>query len=160
TGDRATIDQRRFAAYAAWHGPVTVSGVVVYGSHSIDATRLNVLPGLATQGSLTANSLDAGIEVSKTYIMALANLQPLLGVVYDGLWSGRFSEVGGSLLGITASSADISALKGYAGARLYRTFVMASGMALTPEVRARVVYDFLNDPRGFSAIFTADPAAT
>jgi outer membrane autotransporter protein len=160
TGDRASIDQRRFAAYASWHGPLTVSGVAVYGNHSIDATRLGLLPGVVTQGSLTANSLDAGLEVSKTYSLAVVDVQPMLGLIYDGLWTDRFTEAGGGLLGITANSTDIAALRGYAGARFYRTYGTAGGMALTPELRARVAYDFLNDRRGFNAIFTTDPTAT
>jgi outer membrane autotransporter protein len=160
TNDSATIDSRRFAAYAAWRGPFTVSGVLAYGNHSIGADRLTMLPGVGTQASYTANSLDAGFEVSKIYSWNVVNVQPMLGLIYDGLWTGSFIEGGGSLLGINANAAYVDALKGYTGARFYRTFVTANGTKVTPELRARVAYDFLDGARGFSATFTGDPTAT
>ena len=160
TNDSATIDSRRFAAYASWQGPFTVSGVVAYGNHSIDSDRLTLLPGVGAQADYHANSLDAGLEVSKIYAWNAVKVQPMLGLVYDGVWTGSFTEGGGSLLGINANAAHVDALKGYAGARVYRTFMTASGTMVTPELRARVAYDLLNGARGFTATFSLDPTAT
>jgi len=105
TNDSATVDSRRFAAYASWHGPFTISGVLAYGNHSVNGDRLTLLPGVGTQASYSANSLDAGLEVSKIYAWNAINVQPMLGLVYDGLWTGSFVEGGGSLLGINANAA-------------------------------------------------------
>jgi outer membrane autotransporter protein len=84
----------------------------------------------------------------------------MLGMIYNGLWTDGFVERGNSLLGINSASANIAATKGYVGGRAYRSFVTGNGVELTPELRARAVYDFLNDPRAFNATFTADPTAT
>ena len=119
-----------------------------------------MLPGVGTQADYHANSLDAGLEVSKIYSWNAVNVQPMLGLIYDGLWTNSFTEGGGSLLGLNANTAYVAALKGYTGARVYRTCVTANGTALTPELRARVAYDFLDGARGFSATFTGDPTAT
>jgi hypothetical protein len=67
TNDSAGIDTQRFGAYAAWQGPLTISAALSYGHHSTDASRLTMLPALGAQGSYQANSLNAGLEVSKTY---------------------------------------------------------------------------------------------
>jgi uncharacterized protein with beta-barrel porin domain len=160
TGDSAGIDTQRLGAYAAWQGPLTISAAISYGHHSTDASRLTMLPGLGAQSGYQANSLNAGLDVSKTYAWRWVNVQPMLGMIYNGLWTDGFVESGNSLLGINSTSANIAALKGYVGGRAYRTFVTSNGVEVTPELRARAVYDFLNDPRGFNATFTADPTAT
>ena len=98
--------------------------------------------------------------MSKVYAWNAVKVQPMLGLIYDGLWTNSFTEGGGSLLGINANAAHVDALKGYAGARVYRTFTTANGTTVTPELRARVAYDLLDRARGFTASFTLDPAAT
>jgi uncharacterized protein with beta-barrel porin domain len=160
TGDSAGIDTQRLGAYASWQGPLTISGAISYGHHSTDASRSTMLPGLGAQGGYQANSLNAGLDVSRTYAWRWVNVQPMAGVIYNGLWTDGFVESGNSLLGINGASANVAALKGYVGGRAYRSFVTSSGMEVTPELRARAVYDFLNDPRAFNATFTADPTAT
>jgi outer membrane autotransporter protein len=46
------------------------------------------------------------------------------------------------------------------GARAWQTFILANGVAVTPELRARALYDILTDPRAYTATFAADPTAT
>ncbi len=161
TGDNATIDTVRLGVYSAYQpGPFTVTGALAYGNHAVDANRLTLLPTLGTQTGYHANSLDAGLEISKTYLTRYATVQPMLGLIYNGLWTNSFAESGGSLLGLIGNSAHVAALKGYAGARAYRTFITANGWEATPEIRGRVLYDVLNDARGFNATFAFDPTAT
>jgi uncharacterized protein with beta-barrel porin domain len=161
TGDHAAIDTVRLGVYSAYQpGPFTATGALAYGNHAIGADRLNMLPGLGTQTNYRANSLDAGLEISKNYWWSGATIQPMLGLIYNGLWTNNFVENGGSLLGLIGNSAYVAALKGYAGGRVFHTFISPNGWEVTPEARARVLYDFLNDTRGFNATFAFDPTAT
>jgi len=83
----------------------------------------------------------------------------MAGLAYNGLWTNSFTESGGAFLNITGNSASLAALRGYVGARAFTTYDVYHTQ-VTPEVRARVLYDFLNDPRAFSASFLADPTMT
>jgi len=160
TTDSASIDTRKVGVYAAYQpSPFNVTFALAYGNDAVSANRLTLLPGLGTQTGYHANSLDAGVEVSRTYLWNAINLQPMLGLVYDGLWTNGFLETGPSLLAINGAAAYVAALKGYAGGRAYRTYTL-NGIDVTPELRARVVYDLLDDQRGLNASFVADPAAT
>ena len=83
-----------------------------------------------------------------------------LGSAYSA-WTGwhRARETGGTFLNLIGNSASVAALKGYVGARAFTTYDV-NRMQVTPELRARLLYDFLDDPRGFNASFVADPTLT
>jgi hypothetical protein len=49
--------------------------------------------------------------------------------------------------------------KGYFGARAFATYDV-NRMQVTPELWARLLYDFLDDPRAYNASFVADPTMT
>jgi uncharacterized protein with beta-barrel porin domain len=156
TLDSGTIDTVQGGVYGAWRpGPYTVSATLIYGHHQIDATRLALLPAPALS-NYDANSFGGGLEVSTRRSLFGGTIEPLAGLVYNALRVNSFNEAG-PFLAIAGNTANIAALKGYAGARLWRTFD-AGAMQVTPEVRGRVLYDMLDDPRGFSASFIADPA--
>jgi outer membrane autotransporter protein len=83
----------------------------------------------------------------------------MAGLVYTMLRVNSFRESGTTFLDLSGDRATIDALKGYIGARVSTTFSI-SGVAITPELRGRLLYDFLDDRRGFTARFVTDPAAT
>jgi outer membrane autotransporter protein len=159
TGDSGRIDSVRAGVYGAYMpGPWRFSGAVAGGFHAIDATRLALLPGPARSG-YDARSLSAGIEAARRFAVLGGAVEPVAGLVYTALHVDAFTEAGNGFLDLAGRSATIDALKGYVGARASRT-VMFGPTAVTPEVRVRVLHDFLDDPRGYTARFTADPAAT
>jgi outer membrane autotransporter protein len=159
TGDSGRIDSLRAGLYGAYSpGAWRFSGAIAGGFHAIDATRLFLLPGPARSG-YDARSFSAGIEAARRYAAFGGTIEPLAGLVYTVLHVDGFTEAGNGFLDLACRSATIDALKGYAGARASRT-VMFGSTAVTPEVRARVLYDVLNDARGYTARFTADPTAT
>ena len=67
---------------------------------------------------------------------------------------------GNVFLDIAGAGRQLDALKGFAGARAWHSFPLINGMEITPEVRARVLYDFLNDQRAFTSTFVTDPTQT
>jgi hypothetical protein len=88
TGDSAGIDTQRLGIYGAYQpAPFTVAAAMSYGHHSTDASRLTMLPGLDAQAGYQANSLNAGVDVSKTYAWQWGNVQPMAGLIYNGLWT-------------------------------------------------------------------------
>jgi fibronectin-binding autotransporter adhesin len=159
TGDNGTIGSWRLGAYASWQpGPWSFTGALAGGFHDISASRLTVLP-MPASSSYGARSFDAAVEAADRIALWGGTLQPMVGLVYTDLHLDGFSESGG-VFDITGRAADTDALRGYAGGRAYQTFDLANGMALTPEVRARVLYDFLDDARALTATFAADPTQT
>jgi hypothetical protein len=159
TADHGTIGSWRLGAYASWQpGPWSFTGVVAGGFHNISANRLTLLP-MPAASSYAARSVNVAGEVARSLDLGMATLQPMAGLVYTDLNVDGFAESGG-LLDLNGRAADIAALRGYAGARLYQSFDLANGRRLTPELRARVLYDFLNDPRALTASFVDDPTQT
>lgn len=157
TGDAGSIGSLRFGAHGAWApGPFTLAVAASYGRHQVDSTRLVALPS-AARASYGADSIGLGAELSTNADLGFAMLTPLAGIAYNSLWTGGFHERGGTFLEIAANSARIAALKPYAGFRLGWDMKLAGGMSLAPELRGRVLYDTLNDKRGFAARFPADP---
>jgi hypothetical protein len=159
TGDSGRIDSTRAALYGAFlPGDWRLSGAVAGGLHAIDATRLALLPGPA-RSRYDAHSFSAGAEAARRFVVADHVIEPLAGLVYTTLRVDGFREAGNGFLDLAGQSATIDALKGYVGARAARTWRVGTS-TLTPEVRARVLHDLLDDPRGYTARFTADPTAT
>ena len=158
TGDHGNIDTVRAGAYASYRpGPWWVTAAVAVGFSNIDATRLAALP-VQARSDYDATTFSAGIEAVRRIQAAHATIEPLAGLVYTGLRVDSFTEAGAPFLDLAGARAHIDALKGYVGGRVYRTFVTAGGRAWTPEARGRFLYDFLDDPRGYTARFIADPA--
>jgi outer membrane autotransporter protein len=159
TGDSGRIDSVRAGAYGAFMpGPWRFSGAVAGGFHAIDATRLALLPGPA-RSSYDAQSISAGIEAARRFAAFGGVVEPLGGLVYSALHVDGFTEAGNGFLDLAGRGTTIDALKGYLGVRAHRTTMVGSA-AFTPELRARVLHDFLDDVRGYTARFTADPTAT
>lgn len=161
TGDFGELSTLKTGAYASWRpGLWTVTGAVSAGFSGIDATRLILLPTPA-QSSYNARSFSAGLEAARRIdISPDSFIEPMAGLVYTHLNTGAFTETGGGGLGISGEAANVDALKLYLGARASTTIVTASDMKVTPELRARLSYDALNDPRGFIARMVADVSAT
>ncbi len=159
TTDSASINTGQIGAYGAWRGPVTVSGAATYGHHTIDSTRLALVPPMPSASSYGANSFGAGIEVSATRPWLGASIQPLAGLTYNRAWLDGFAEAGNPFLSIAGGGSSVASLRGYVGGRLFTSFE-AGQWTLTPELRGRVLYDFLNDSRGLLATFLTDPTAT
>jgi uncharacterized protein with beta-barrel porin domain len=160
TGDNAGISTVRLGAYASFRpGPWSFTGVLAGGFHSIAADRLVMLP-VATASMYDATTFNAAAEAARRYGLWGGTIQPMAGLVYTNLHTDGFAEGGTPFLNIAGNSADIGSLKGYVGARAWRTYEVLPGWLVTPEVRARVLYDFLNDSRAYTAHFLADPAAT
>ena len=84
----------------------------------------------------------------------------MAGFVYTSLRVDSFTETGTTFLDLAGARATTEALKGYAGGRVSTTYIAANGWAWTPEARGRLMYDFVDDPRGFTARFVIDPAGT
>lgn len=160
TRDHGSLDTWRVGAYAAYRpGPWWVTAAVAVGFHDIGATRLSAFPVPATS-SYDARTLSAGIEAVRRFALAHATVEPLAGLVYTALRVDSFTESGTTFLDLAGSGTSIDALKGYVGARVYRSFAWAHGFDVTPELRGRLLYDFLNDRRAYTARFIADPTAT
>jgi outer membrane autotransporter protein len=161
TGDFGALSTLKTGAYASWRpGLWTLTGAVSAGFTGIDATRLTVLPTPALS-SYSAQSFSAGLEAARRFDVSPDSfIEPMAGLVYTHLHTGAFTETGGMGLGISGGAANIDALKLYLGARASATVVTSSGMKVTPELRARLSYDALNDPRGFIARMVDDVSAT
>jgi hypothetical protein len=159
TGDSGSIGTVQLGGYGAYRpGPYVVAGALTYAHHTIDATRLSVLPMPAT-ASYGADSFGAGLELSTRRPLQGGTIEPMAGFAYNVLWTNGFTETGDPFLDLTGTSATVATLKGYVGARAFATYAF-DRTQVTPELRARVLYDFLNDPRAFNAGFTADPTMT
>lgn len=155
TGDSGKIETIRGGFYAAYRpGDWSLTSAVAFGISEIGATRLSLFPALAT-ASYDATTLLAGFEVVRHIMLGAVKFEPLAGLAYTGLRVDAFRESGTTFLDLAGERASIDALKGYVGGRLSTTWG-----AITPELRGRVLYDVLDDPRGFTARFIADPAAT
>ena len=160
TNDFGGIDTVRAGAYASWRpGDWSVTAAVAAGFHSIDTTRLVVLPTPAS-ASYKATSLSAGIEARRRVQLGFATVEPLAGLTYVHLHTDAFNETGTTFLDLAGNAADIASLKGYVGARLYHTIsAPGGGVEITPELRARVLGELLDERPALTTHFVADPAA-
>lgn len=159
TGDFGRIDSMRAGLYGAYRPEDwRISTAVAGGFHAVDATRLSQLPGPASS-SYDAQSFSAGIEAARRFAVLGGVIEPLAGLVYTALHVDGFTETGNGFLDLAGRSTTIDAFKGYAGVRATGT-IMFGPAVVTPELRARLLYDFLDDARGYTARFTADPTAT
>ena len=158
SNDSAGIDSVRLAAYAGYRpGAWSFTTVLSGGYNGVSTDRLTILPTPAT-ASYDAGSFNAAFEAAKRYDFWGGVVQPLAGLVYSNLYVGSFNEAG-SPLDINGQSADVAALRGYVGARAWRSFDTAPGQTLTAEVHGRLFYDFLDDARALTASFAGDPTA-
>ncbi len=159
TGDSGSIGTVQFGGYGAYRpGPYVLAGALTYAHHTIDSTRLSMLPMPAT-ASYGADSFGAGLEISTKSPLSGGTIEPMAGLAYNVLWTNGFTETGDPFLDLTGNSATVATLKGYIGARAFTTYAL-DRTQVTPELRARLLYDFLNDPRAFNASFVADPTQT
>jgi outer membrane autotransporter protein len=160
TGDTGHIGSVRFGAYTSYQpGPWSFTGALAGGFHSISADRLAaiMLPASSRYG---AQSLSAGFEAGRKYALWSGVIQPLAGLVYTDLHTNAFVENGGSLLGLAGNSTNIDSLRSYVGARAWNSFEVGNGWLLSPELRARLFYEALNNQGTFTGQFIADPTAT
>jgi outer membrane autotransporter protein len=158
TADRAGVDTAHLGLYGAWRGPVTIAAALSYGRHSIDTSRLTALPVVAG-ASYDAHSWGAGVEVSAPLPVLGGILEPLAGLTYNALRLDGFAETGTGFLDLAGRSRNVDTLRGYVGARAFIDLAF-DGLVVTPELRARLVYDFRDDPRAISATFVTDPTQT
>jgi outer membrane autotransporter protein len=159
TSDSGSIGTVQLGGYGAYRpGPYMLAGALTYGHHSIDATRLSMLAAPST-ASYGADSFGAALELSSKHPLSAGTIEPMAGLAYDALRSNGFSETGDPFLDLTGHAASVATLKGYVGARAFTTYGI-DRMQVTPELQARLLYDFLDDPRGYNASFVADPTMT
>lgn len=159
SSDTGSVVTAQGGAYAAFRpGSYVLSAAMTYAHSSIASSRLSILP-MPSTAAFGANSFGAGVELSTTRAFYGSTVEPMVGLIYNELWTNSFAEAGDPGLDITGNAASAETLKGYVGARALATYPI-NGMQVTPELRARLLYDFLNDPDGFSASFTADPTMT
>ena len=130
------------------------------GGGRIERHRRAAAHAVPATASYDATTISAGVEAVKRIETAHATFEPLAGLVYTSLRVDSFRETGTTFLDLAGARANVEALRGYAGGRVYKTFTAPNGWAWTPEFRGRVLYDFLDDPRGYTARFIADPAGT
>ena len=160
TGDTGHIGSVRFGAYTSYQpGPWSFTGALAGGFHSISADRLAAIM-LPANSSYDAQSLSAGFEAGRKYALWGGTIQPLAGLVYTDLHTNAFIENGGTLLGLAGNSANIDSLRSYVGARAWNSFEVGNGWLLSPELRARLFYESLNNQGTFTGQFIADPTAT
>jgi hypothetical protein len=158
TNDTGKLDTVRAGAYGAYRpGPWSVTAAATVGFSSIEALRLAALP-IQARTNYDAAAYSAGVEAMRRIQTAHATYEPLAGLIYTGLRVDSFAEAGAQFLDLRGDRAQVDALKGYVGGRVHKTFV-ANGLAWTPEVRGRLLYDFLDDPRAYTARFVTDPVA-
>lgn len=159
TGDSGALGTVQLGGYGAYRpGPYVLSGALTYGHHAIDATRLSMLP-MPSTASYGADSFGAGLELSTKRVLQVATIEPMAGLAYNALWTNGFTETGDPLFDLTGNKASVATLKGYVGARAFTSYAVGATQ-VTPELRARLLYDFLHDPRSLDASFVADPTAT
>lgn len=159
TGDTGRIDSSRVGLYGAWQpGDWSFGGSAVVGLHSIDASRLDLLP-TPLVSSYGAKTIDLSGEASRQFALGGGVIEPFAGVLYTSLHSDAFVE-SGNILAVAGSATSIDAFKAYVGARASTSFTFADRWEVSPELRARLSYDVLDDTRGFTARFVNDPTAT
>ena len=154
TTHSGTINTVQGGLYGAWRpGPYTIAVTLTYAHHSIDATRRCSPQQPCHPMTPTALAPASRSRPSGRCSAAPSSRSRVLSITRC---ANNFNETG-LFLPIAGNATTVEALKGYAGARLWRTFDVGTTQ-VTPEVRGRVLYDMLDDTRGFSASFIADPA--
>ena len=160
TGDTGHIGSVRFGAYTSYQpGPWSFTGALAGGFHAISADRLGAIM-LPANSSYDAQSFSTGFEAGRKFALWSGVIQPLAGLVYTDLHTNAFVENGGSLLGLAGNSTSIDSLRSYVGARTWNSFEIGNGWLLSPELRARLFYEALNNQGTFTGQFIADPTAT
>ncbi len=161
TGDKGDLQAFKAGLYASWHpGDWTITGSATGSFQSIKSKRLVTLPIPAT-ADYDAASFNLGFEAARRFTLSdTAFFEPTGGFIYSHLHTDGFTESGGGGLGLSVKAENTDALKAYVGARLASTMALSDGMTITPELRARVVYDVLGDNRDLTASFADVAAAT
>lgn len=156
TTDSAGVGTARIGAYAGYDVQNwTVTAAAALGLHRIDTKRLSFLttPVTASYGAATGS---VGVEAVGSYDVGDALFEPLAGLVFTAAAIDAFTETGP--LAIAGQAAVTRSLQVYTGGRLSTAITDAHGWVWTPEVRARVSYDAINDPRAVTANFVGVPA--
>ncbi len=88
-------------------------------------------------------------------------LVPRIGVEYDNIHQNRYATSGSPVAGLDfdTNGTNLNALRSLAGIRADLTLMTKNGTALTPEIRAAYLHDFMATNVALSESFTGAPAA-
>ena len=139
-------DALRISAYGTRvFGPAYLDGTLTYGSVQMATSRAINDLGLAgvAAGTTSGNEFAAKFDAGYRRMVGQWLIEPSAGLAYVLETRQGFSESGAGVLDVDYDSSTLNALQASAGMRARTEFAFFDGIIVTPEFRARYLYDAL-----------------
>ena len=145
-GSRLGVETAFLGAYTTYsHDHWYADGLVGAGYSNYDNQR-TTLNGLTANSSPTGNKVIANFSGGYDFIEGPWRISPIVGLQYDHIGVGSYSESGARALDLNVADESIDSLRSKVGFHATRDFNWM-GCTLTPDVRASWYHEFLNTTR-------------
>jgi outer membrane autotransporter protein len=150
------IDSYQVAVYGSYEpGVYYVEGQLAYAFNSVDTSRDITFGGLnrTAKGSYDADQYSATLGAGVPMKHDAFTITPKAGLFYAYTSSDSYTETGAGGMNLVVNPDDTSMLEGSIGVNVAYDHKVSGGM-LRPEVRAAVLYEFLDDNASATSRFT------
>jgi outer membrane autotransporter protein len=150
------IDSYQVAVYGSYEpGAYYVEGQLAYAFNSVDTSRDITFGGLdrTAKGSYDANQYSATLGAGVPMKHDAFTITPKAGLFYAYTNSDSYTETGAGGMNLVVNPDDTSMLEGSLGVNVAYDHKVEGGL-LRPEVRAAVLYEFLDDNASATSRFT------
>jgi outer membrane autotransporter protein len=154
--DRIDAETHQISAYANRRfGMQYLLGVVSFGRNDFEATRRIAFDGVneTAESEFSSGQFAFYVEAGGNRNLGSYFIQPLVGLQYVNVSQDAFDETGADSLNLTIPKSSADSLRSALGGRVARPFFTESGGMVAPELRARWMHEFLNDPQTISPSF-------
>jgi len=159
--DGSTVDSQslRFGAYATayddrWHANLYLGGA----EDMFDTSRSIAAFGRTATASPTGQEFNADALVGYDFKPDFATVSPFVGLSYDRLMVGSFTESGAGALDLSVSPETAESLRSRLGAKVSRKLKSGS-IFLTPFASAAWEHEYDNQSRAIDAQFGTTPGS-
>jgi outer membrane autotransporter protein len=157
---RTDISSYQITAYADytekdWY----VEGLVGYAYNDMDSSRTITATSATAKGATDSNQFMVNLSAGMPQQIEPGTFfTPSVGLNFTHVTNNNYTETGAGVLNLTVNPEDITIAKVSLGGRLH-TSVKSPDGTLTPELRARVLYDMAGDDGSSTNTFTGGGAA-
>lgn len=160
SSDRADAEAHQISVYAnRLFGQQYLLGVVSFGQNDFEVTRRIAFDGVnrTAESEFSSGQFAFYVEAGGNRNFGNYFLQPLIGLQYVNVSQDAFNETGADSLNLAIPKTTTDSLRSALGGRIARPFFTESGAMVTPEIRARWMHEFFNDPQSVSPSFATAP---
>jgi len=146
SGNTDSVDSYLGSLYGKYTMPKWyVTGIVNYGVHTVDTTRLITLPSLAVaQGAFSEQQYGTNLEAGYPLWVKSFTVTPFAGFGYDHIHQDSYTESGGGIYNLTVNGTDTNSYRSTLGTRMSKEYALNSGWKLEPTINLGWTHEFNN----------------